>query len=181
MQELTSTGPSLRTPVSLRVPSSISDAVEAYAKRHRIRKTDAYVHFLQQGIEAQGSKTSESILEKMESRIDEVLRILRQDDALEDASEVRSIIANVASGYPAINKAYLFGSFARNAQRPDSDIDIRLVIDRKMGFNLHDLSHFMKRIEEETGRECDVITSSRIKNAQLAKAIEKEKVLVYER
>ena len=39
----------------------------------------------------------------------------------------------------------------------------------------------MKRIEQQTGREVDVVSADVIKNANLAAAIEREKVLVYER
>ena len=71
--------------------------------------------------------------------------------------------------------------FARKQFGPQSDIDVHIEVDRSNGFNLHDLTHFMKRIEQRTGREVDVVSADVIKNANLAAAIEREKVLVYER
>ncbi|NOX87233.1 MAG: nucleotidyltransferase domain-containing protein [Chlorobi bacterium] len=38
-------------------------------------------------------------------------------------------ISSVASSYPRFVKAYLFGSFARRLNTPDSDIDIALVFE----------------------------------------------------
>lgn len=90
-------------------------------------------------------------------------------------------IAEIASRFPGIERAWLFGSFARNQQTTDSDIDIRLEVDREAGFNLHDLASFTKMIEQETGRACDVITASMIKSRSLAQAIEQDGVCAYER
>ena len=50
-----------------------------------------------------------------------------------------------------------------------------------MPFNLHDLFQFAKRIERMTGRKVDVVSTKDLKNESLAAAIEREKVLVYER
>ena len=77
--------------------------------------------------------------------------------------------------------AYLFGSFARGSQTAGSDVDVRLVIDRGEGFTLRELSHFAKIVQQETGRECDVVSAADVANEALAAAIDREKVLVYER
>ena len=77
--------------------------------------------------------------------------------------------------------AYLFGSFARGSQTAGSDVDVRLVIDRGEGFTLRELSHFAKIVQQETGRECDVVSAADVANEALAAAIDRERVLVYER
>ena len=41
-----------RKPVSIRVPAPIAEAVESFAAEQGIRKTDAYLHFIQLGLEA---------------------------------------------------------------------------------------------------------------------------------
>ena len=86
-----------------------------------------------------------------------------------------------ASEFPAIERAYLFGSFARGTFGSDSDVDVRIEYDHGMSFNLHDVSQFGKRIEQATGREVDVVSADRIKKEGLAAAIERDKELVYER
>ena len=100
---------------------------------------------------------------------------------VESKKEVIDAIRSVARLFPAIEKAYLFGSFARNMQTPDSDIDIRIVLDKGYSFSLRDLAHFSKRLGQMTGREIDVVSAKEIKNPNLAAAIEKDKELVYER
>ena len=174
-----------RTLVSLRVPRRLAEAVERYAKDNGLRKTDAYLHFLMDGLQGeQATKTDERL-----SGIQAQLEQAPGEGAAEKESEARLLefesvcraISDSARDYPAIRRAYLFGSFARKQFGPQSDIDVRIEVDRSNGFNLHDLTHFMKRIEQQTGREVDVISADVIKNANLAAAIEREKVLVYER
>ncbi len=50
---------------------------------------------------------------------------------------IRQFITTVADQTPGYVTAYLFGSFAKNKQRPDSDINIALIID-----NLKDSQKF---------------------------------------
>jgi predicted nucleotidyltransferase len=52
-------------------------------------------------------------------------------------SIIRQYISTVANQTPGFVTAYLFGSFARNRQRPESDIDIALIIE-----NLKDSEKF---------------------------------------
>ena len=103
-----------------------------------------------------------------------VVRISSKEEALR-------AIRLVAAQFPAIEEAYLFGSFARGAQRDTSDVDVRIVLDETCHFTLRDLAQFAKRLEQETGREVDVVSASEIKNRSLAQAIEREKVLAYAR
>ncbi|MFZ5431866.1 MAG: nucleotidyltransferase domain-containing protein [Bacteroidota bacterium] len=68
---------------------------------------------------------------------------------------INQYIANVASQIPGFVTAYLFGSFARNNQKTDSDIDIALVIENLKDSDKFDLqvqlmlmaSNFDTRIE----------------------------------
>jgi predicted nucleotidyltransferase len=52
------------------------------------------------------------------------------------------IAAIIASGFP-LRKAFLFGSYARNEQRKDSDIDLALIADEFTGVGFFDLKHFV--------------------------------------
>lgn len=46
-----------------------------------------------------------------------------------------------------VSEAFLFGSFARGEQRPDSDIDLRLVCGNTMTFGaLYELSHELEKV-----------------------------------
>ena len=69
-------------------------------------------------------------------------------------------ISTTTSRVPAqhdVSEAYLFGSFARGEQTPDSDIDLRLVCGNTMTFGtLYELSY---KLEMELGRKVDIVTS----------------------
>lgn len=191
-----------RVALSLRLPKRVVDEVVGYATEHGVSKTDAFLHFVQRGIEqeAQGEAVT---LDSLASQIDRVLSLLQAQGAhaghqasSEDCSRcaesvevhraqefatARRAVADVAADYQAVDKAYLFGSFARGDFSEASDIDVRLVLDRSHPFTLGDLSRFSKRVEQATGREVDVVTATHLKNEALAAAIDREKVLVYER
>jgi len=55
---------------------------------------------------------------------------------------IRQYISTVANQTPGFVTAYLFGSFAKNNQRPESDIDIALIID-----NLKDTDKFDVQVQ----------------------------------
>ena len=78
-----------------------------------------------------------------------------------------------------VSEAYLFGSFARGDQTPDSDIDLRLVCGNTMTFgSLYELSH---ELEKELGRKVDIVTNPpEHMRPAFRKSIEQEEMLVYE-
>jgi uncharacterized protein len=57
-------------------------------------------------------------------------------------SIIRQFISTVSDQTPGFVTAYLFGSYARNMQRPESDIDIALIID-----NLKDSDKFDLQVQ----------------------------------
>lgn len=78
-----------------------------------------------------------------------------------------------------VSEAYLFGSFARGEQTPDSDIDLRLVCGNTMTFGtLYELSH---ELERELGRKVDIATNppERMRSA-FRESIEQNEVRIYE-
>ena len=78
-----------------------------------------------------------------------------------------------------VSEAYLFGSFARGEQTPDSDIDLRLVCGASMTFGtLYELS---LELEKELGRKVDLVTNPpEHMRPAFRKSIEEDEVLVYE-
>ena len=78
-----------------------------------------------------------------------------------------------------VSEAFLFGSFARSEQTPDSDIDLRLVCGNTMTFGtLYELSH---ELENELGRKVDIVTNplGHMRPA-FRKNIEQDEVCIYE-
>lgn len=66
--------------------------------------------------------------DQIRSQTAEILALLKHETAIEETSTetILSAIASIAKGYPAIEQAFLFGSFARGAQSSDSDVDVQL-------------------------------------------------------
>ena len=56
-----------------------------------------------------------------------------------------------------------------------------LVLDRSKQFSLYDLARLQKALEKHFSREVDIITADKLKNQNLATAIEQEGVTIYER
>lgn len=102
-------------------------------------------------------------------------------EQLGEQQAVAEAVAHESAQYPAITRAYVFGSFARGDYGPESDVDVRLEYDDRGRFTLFEVAQFQKHLERATGREVDVITACHLKNKALEAAIEREKVLVYER
>lgn len=70
--------------------------------------------------------------------------------------DISAAVSRALSRYD-VREAYLFGSYARGEQTPDSDIDLRLVCGDSMTFGtLYELS---LELEEELGREVEIVTN----------------------
>ena len=101
------------------------------------------------------------------------------------ATEMQNLITEYVT---AVKKIYgnhlkqviLYGSYARGEARVDSDIDLRLEVDREQGFGLFALSAFGEAVREETGRQVDLVSSDHLDD-DLAAVIEREGVILYDR
>lgn len=93
-------------------------------------------------------------------------------------SDISIAASRVLAQYD-VNEAYLFGSFARGDQTPDSDIDLRLVCGNTMTFgSLYELSH---ELEKELGRKVDIVTNPpEHMRPAFRKSIEQDEVCIYE-
>ncbi len=71
-------------------------------------------------------------------------------------TDISTAASRVLAQYD-VSEAYLFGSFARGEQTPNSDIDLRLVCGNGMTFGtLYELSH---ELERELGRKVEIVTN----------------------
>ncbi len=88
------------------------------------------------------------------------------------------ILADYFKTKPVL-KAWLFGSFSRGEEKPDSDVDILVVLDpsRPVGLEFFGMYEDLKEL---LGRNVDLVTERSL--ASYARpSVEKDRKLVYER
>lgn len=93
-------------------------------------------------------------------------------------SDISTAVSRTLARYD-VREAYLFGSFARSEQKPESDIDLRLICGDSMTFGaLYELS---LELEELFERKVDIVTSppERMRSA-FRESIEQDEVRIYE-
>ena len=93
-------------------------------------------------------------------------------------SDISTADSRVLARYD-VCEAYLFGSFARGEQTPDSDIDLRLVCGNTMTFGtLYELS---LELEKQLGRKVDIVTNPpEHMRPAFRKSIKLDEVRIYE-
>ena len=81
------------------------------------------------------------------------------------------------TGY--VQRAYLFGSYARNEATEKSNVDIVIVLSHYVGGEYFCL---YGELQDAFNKNVDVLTEDEVKNnSSLARQIDKDKVLIYER
>jgi predicted nucleotidyltransferase len=89
--------------------------------------------------------------------------------------DIKNKITNIARQY-GIQKAYLFGSYARGEAGFESDIDI--CIEKGKLRTLFELSGFCRDLEEILENKVDVVTTTGL-TGDFKEQIEKDMVLIY--
>ncbi|MBO4752281.1 MAG: nucleotidyltransferase domain-containing protein [Bacteroidales bacterium] len=93
--------------------------------------------------------------------------------------EMTKIIADYFKTQPVV-KAWLFGSFARGEETPESDVDILVQYDDTARISLLTISHMMGELERSTGRRVDLIEDGCLLPFAVESA-NRDKQLIYER
>jgi predicted nucleotidyltransferase len=79
-----------------------------------------------------------------------------------------------------VERAWLFGSFSRMEEKPESDIDILIDLDGSVPMGLLQYAGMVNKLERLLGRKVDLVATGSVKPfAQ--DSINRDKVLVYER
>ena len=93
--------------------------------------------------------------------------------------DMTSKIAEYFKTQPVL-KAWLFGSYSRGEERPDSDVDILFVPDMSQKFSLFTLGGMYMDLKDILNREVDLIPENSL--LPFAKqSVEHDKKLIYER
>ena len=93
-----------------------------------------------------------------------------------DSGIVKQISAYFAT--QPVQRAWLFGSYARGEQREDSDIDILVAFDPHVG--LFKYAAIYTDLKELLNREVDLVQEGALKPYAAATA-DRDKILIYER
>jgi len=94
-----------------------------------------------------------------------------------------SILINKISTYflnQPIEKAWLFGSFARSEEGIDSDIDILVNFIPDTKVTLFKYIHIVNDLQALTGKKVDLVEDGQLKQFA-TKSVNNDKVLIYER
>ena len=89
------------------------------------------------------------------------------------------IIADYFKTQPVL-KAWLFGSYARGEETPESDVDILVQYDNNAKISLLTISHMMGELEKTIGKRVDLIEDGCLLPFAIESA-NRDKKLIYER
>ena len=93
--------------------------------------------------------------------------------------EIRTTIADYFRTQPVL-KAWLFGSFAREEQSDDSDIDILVEFDHSSPIGLFAYARMWRELKEKLGRDVDLVENGTMRPL-IAEDADYDKQLIYER
>ena len=79
-----------------------------------------------------------------------------------------------------VEKAWLFGSYSRGEEQPDSDIDLLVRFDPEARISLFKYAGFILTLEAAMGKEIDLVQEGSLLPFA-AKTAEEDKILIYER
>ena len=92
--------------------------------------------------------------------------------------EIIAKIIQILKQFPKVSKAWLYGSFSRKDDMPESDIDIALKTDK--GFSYFDLAELKYQLEEAVKRKFDLGFIDSFKPGIL-ETVKKDLMKIYER
>ena len=91
-------------------------------------------------------------------------------------NSIASAVAHYAPRY-GISKAFLFGSYARGEQTPESDVDIVVELSRPLGFKR---ARLIEDLQERLGATVDVVFGENQLFEPVHDCYERDKVVLYE-
>lgn len=96
-----------------------------------------------------------------------------------ERDKIITVLQNFFKDKP-VEMAWLFGSFGRNEESFDSDIDILVRFQNPNPMDLFDYIGLTQELEDLTGRQIDLVEEGQLLQ-QAVPSVEQEKVLIYEK
>jgi len=94
-------------------------------------------------------------------------------------SDKKMKIRRVLKEFPAVKKAWLFGSCAREEDTPESDVDLLIDVPREKKFTLSDIAEIQETLRRAMNRKVDVVML-RALAPHVKERIQKDLKLIYE-
>ncbi|MDE6396148.1 MAG: nucleotidyltransferase domain-containing protein, partial [Muribaculaceae bacterium] len=88
-------------------------------------------------------------------------------------------IVSYLTGQPVL-RAWLFGSYSRGEETPDSDIDILVDYDKSARLSLLKICSIMIDLEDLLGKKVDLVENGQLKDFA-EPSVNRDKILIYER
>lgn len=79
-----------------------------------------------------------------------------------------------------VEKAWVFGSYARGEETPDSDVDILVRYRKGTCLGLFGIAELIEKLEKVLGKRVDLVEENTL-YPRVAKMVNSEKIQVYER
>lgn len=93
--------------------------------------------------------------------------------------KIKNTLRDFFENQPVL-KVWVFGSYARGEETPDSDVDLLVVFDPDKEVSLLDHIGIQYELEDLLGREVDLVTDGCLTEAA-RKTAEYDKIQIYER
>lgn len=81
---------------------------------------------------------------------------------------------------PAVRKVYIFGSYARNEETPDSDVDILVDLDPEARVGGFQFGGMLEDLKEILFKDVDLLTRGSI-SKYILPYVENDKILIHEK
>lgn len=114
-----------------------------------------------------------ALLKKLISFVDKSKAIIMSTQTM------AQVIADYFKQQPVV-KAWLFGSYSRGEERPDSDVDILITLDKKANVGLFKLSGMSLDLQDLLNKRVDLVTDKGLLPFARETA-DRDKILIYER
>ncbi len=153
--------------------------IKDLAKIYAVPYKQLMVKYLSESIyyQIRQSEYAEEVLDMVKRRVKKDGKGTRE---IKSKGEIIKAIKKYFENKP-VEKAYIFGSFARNTpMSKDSDIDILVVFKKNHKITLFDLIQMKEELSDKVGREIDLLEEGQ-EMKSFKSSIQKEKVLVYAR
>lgn len=94
----------------------------------------------------------------------------------------QTIVNKLKAFFPAypVEKAWIFGSYARGEETRKSDVDILVRFDKDADISLLDYVKIMNRLKDFLHKKVDLVEEGQLR-PWAQESVDKEKILVYER